>query len=154
MALTFNGEIYNYRELAAGLGEDAAISDTQTLLRLLARDGTSALPRLRGMYALGWWDATKRTLVAARDPWGIKPLYQLDHEGGGVTLCSELGPLTLLAEARRINPVGLAQFLAFGHTLPSATVFERIRKVPAGSVRGVDDRRRTQRHDGAEQLRS
>ena len=133
-ALTFNGEIYNYRELAVGLGGDAAISDTQTLLRLLARDGTSALPRLRGMYALGWWDASRRTLVAARDPWGIKPLYQLDHEGGGVTLCSELGPLTLLAEARRINPVGLAQFLAFGHTLPSATLFERIRKVPAGTV--------------------
>ena len=132
--LTFNGEIYNYRQLAAGLGGEAAISDTQTLLRLLARDGTVALPRLRGMYALCWWDATTRTLVAARDPWGIKPLYQLDHEDGGVTLCSELGPLTLLAEARRISPVGLAQFLAFGHTLPSATMFERISKVPAGSA--------------------
>ena len=64
-ALTFNGEIYNYRELAAGLGGDASISDTQTLLRLLARDGTSSLRRVRGMYALAWWDETARTLVAA-----------------------------------------------------------------------------------------
>ena len=84
------------------------------------------------MYALAWWDETARTLVAARDTWGIKPLYQLDHRDGGVSLCSELGPLTLLAEARRIDPVGLAQFLAFGHTLPSATLFGSIGKVPPG----------------------
>ena len=131
-ALTFNGEIYNYRDLAAGLGGAASISDTQILLHLLARYGRSSLSRLRGMYALAWWDEASRTLVAARDTWGIKPLYQLDHSDGGVTLCSELGPLTLLAEARCIDPVGLAQFLAFGHTLPSATLFGSIGKVPPG----------------------
>ena len=130
--LTFNGEIYNYRELAVGLGEDVSTSDTQTLLHLLARDGTASLSRLRGMYALAWWDDAARTLVAARDTWGIKPLYQLDHGDGGVTLCSELGPLLLLAEARRIDPVGLAQYLAFGHTVPSATLFGSITKVPPG----------------------
>jgi asparagine synthase (glutamine-hydrolysing) len=134
MAITYNGEIYNFRELAKGLGPEAANSDTQTLLRVLERDGASAMQFLRGMYALAWWDPTTKTLSAARDPWGIKPLYLLDHASGGVTVSSEIGPLLLLEEARQVDPIGLAQYVAFGHTGQTLTCYEHIRKIPPGAI--------------------
>jgi len=67
--LVFNGEVYNYRDLRLELeARDERFvtsSDTEVLLRLLARDGTAALARVRGMFALGWWDAAERALVLA-----------------------------------------------------------------------------------------
>jgi asparagine synthase (glutamine-hydrolysing) len=134
MAITYNGEIYNFRDLAGGLGPKAARSDTQTLLRMLERDGAAALPLLRGMYAFAWWDQRTNTLSAARDPWGIKPLYLLDHASGGVTISSEIGPLILLDEARQVDPIGLAQYVAFGHTGQTLTCYEHIRKIPPGTI--------------------
>src|SRR5262245_50694793 len=73
-ALVLNGEIYNYRELIAEFRISATTSDSRVLIDLLARQGCSALSRLRGMYAFSWWNGVTRTLLAARDPWGIKPL--------------------------------------------------------------------------------
>jgi asparagine synthase (glutamine-hydrolysing) len=77
--IVFNGEVYNYRERRAALearGERFTTgSDTEVLLRLLVCDGPAALAQLRGMFALGWWDAEARALVLARDRFGIKPLY-------------------------------------------------------------------------------
>ena len=133
-AITFNGEVYNYRDLAAGLTPAAAVSDTQTVLQRVARDGLSAVDAFRGMYALAYWDPATRTLSAARDPWGIKPLYLLDHPSGGVTLSSEIGPLLLHADGRELDPIGIAQYVAFGHTLPQFTCYLRIRKVVPGAV--------------------
>ncbi len=133
-AMTFNGEIYNYRDLAVGLSPDAAVSDTQTVIQRIARDGLSAMDAFRGMYALAYWDPASRTLSAARDPWGLKPLYLLDHPSGGVTLSSEIGPLLLHADGRELDPIGIAQYVAFGHTLPQFTCYLRIRKVVPGAV--------------------
>jgi asparagine synthase (glutamine-hydrolysing) len=133
-AITFNGEVYNYRDLAVGLTHGAAVSDTQTVIQRIARDGLSAMDAFRGMYALAYWDPASRTLSAARDPWGIKPLYLLDHPSGGVTLSSEIGPLLLHADGRELDPIGIAQYVAFGHTLPQFTCYLRIRKVVPGAV--------------------
>jgi asparagine synthase (glutamine-hydrolysing) len=73
-----NGEIYNYRELRAGLeAEGVALrtgSDTEVLLELLARHGVAALERLRGMWAFGMWNRDTRTLLLARDRLGKKPI--------------------------------------------------------------------------------
>ncbi len=133
-AITFNGEIYNFRDVAAGLGREAFVSDTQAIVRSMARDGLSAVNRFRGMYTFAHWDPTTRTLSAARDPWGIKPLYLLDHPSGGVTLSSEIGPLLLHADGREVDPIGVAQYVAFGHTLPQFTCHLRIRKLDPGAV--------------------
>src|SRR5262245_32948912 len=69
--IVFNGEIYNYRELRAELESRGdrfrTSSDTEVLLRLIARDGAAALARLRGMFALAWWNASDRALLLARD---------------------------------------------------------------------------------------
>ena len=133
-ALTYNGEVYNYRGLSFGLDGLAARSDTQTILQLIERDGLVALQRLRGMYALAHWDPATRRLSGVRDPWGIKPLYLLDHPGGGVSLCSEITPLLLLPEARRVDRIGLANYVAFGHSGPMLTCYQHIRKLAPGVV--------------------
>ncbi len=74
---TFNGEIYNFRELrdeCVTAGETfVSDSDTEVLLCLLRRDGKGALSRLRGMFAFAFWDNAERRLLLARDPLGIKP---------------------------------------------------------------------------------
>jgi len=133
VTLVYNGEVYNYRELAAGLARPPGRSDTAVLAELVATQGPRAASRLRGMFAFVAWDAASRTLSAVRDPYGIKPLYLLRHPDGGVTLCSEVPPL-LLAEPRRVDPFGVVQYLAFGHTGPTATMFEHITKVAPGTV--------------------
>lgn len=132
VSLTFNGEIYNYRELANSLLGDEATSDTRVLAELLAKRPVDDLTALRGMYAFASWDRPSGVLTAMRDPFGIKPLYALQHSNGGVTLSSELGPLLLVQESRRIDRLGLAQYLVMGHTGPTLTLFEPIHKLAPG----------------------
>src|SRR5665647_764619 len=77
--LSFNGEIYNYRELRRILeGEGVAFStsgDTEVLLHWLVRRGVDGLADLKGQFALAFWDSTSDTIVLARDRFGIVPLY-------------------------------------------------------------------------------
>ncbi len=78
IALIANGEIYNYRELAASLPAGTRFrtgSDCEVLLHLYRRDGLAFLDRVRGMFALVLWDRERQRLVFARDRFGIKPLY-------------------------------------------------------------------------------
>ncbi len=77
--IAFNGEIYNYRQLRAELAADGIVlrtqSDTEVVMELLRRDGPKALARLRGMFALAFWDADRGKGLLARDRFGIKPLF-------------------------------------------------------------------------------
>jgi asparagine synthase (glutamine-hydrolysing) len=78
LVLIANGEIYNHRELAAGLPAGTRMrtgSDCEVLLHLYRRDGLNFLDQVRGMFALVLWDRTRNRLVFARDRFGIKPLY-------------------------------------------------------------------------------
>ena len=78
-ALTFNGEIYNWKALRSELGavgrEVHSTGDTEVLLAALETWGVGALDRLEGMFAFGYWDESARTLLLARDRYGEKPLY-------------------------------------------------------------------------------
>src|SRR5690606_36135646 len=75
--LTFNGEIYNFRDLGASLEARGrtlrSSSDTEIVIELVAADGVAALPRLRGMFAFAAFDRESATLTMARDRFGIKP---------------------------------------------------------------------------------
>jgi asparagine synthase (glutamine-hydrolysing) len=123
--IVFNGEVYNYRQLRQELessGERfASSSDTEVLLRLLASQGPSALSRVRGMFALACWDARDRSLLLARDRFGIKPLYVALAEGQ-VAFASELGALRA---ARLVDDgpsaAGVLAFLSWGSVPPPLT---------------------------------
>ena len=131
-----NGEIYNFRELRRELeaaGERfRSRSDTEVLLALYTRQGTAMLSRLRGMYGLAIWDDREKTLLLARDPLGIKPLYY-STAGGSLRFASQVKALEQGgAVSREIDPAGLTGFLLWGSVPEPFTIRREIRALPAG----------------------
>lgn len=135
--ITFNGEIYNFRELRRELesaGERfVSQSDTEIILRLHALYGVQGLQKLRGMFALGLWDGQERTLLLARDRLGIKPLYYC-HEAGRILFASEVRAI-LATElvSRQIDPIALNEYLAYQSVPAPATLLKDIRMLPPGA---------------------
>jgi len=138
-----NGEIYNYVELARDFqlaGELATGSDFEPFVHVYAREGEAAFDRLRGMYALCLVGGDGRTWLA-RDPFGIKPLYIMEHDGG----------LAFASEPRAFFKAGLMQpvineapaqeLLAFNYTLGERTAFQGMRRLAPGEVVEVRDGR-------------
>ena len=144
-ALTYNGEIYNYRQLADADQLAGPLSDTQVIHRMIDRDGIASADKFRGMYAFAYWDEATGSLTVARDPWGIKPLYVLTHPSGGITVSSELPPLLLHSDGRSLDEAGVAQYVAFGHTGPERTFYANIEKLPPGTSLTVTGSRRSSR---------
>ncbi|THD35445.1 MAG: asparagine synthase (glutamine-hydrolyzing) [Sphingomonas sp.] len=142
LTIVFNGEIYNYRALrdaltAAGVAF-ASDSDTEVMLHLYARDGAAMLGKLRGMFALAIWDARDRSLLLARDPLGIKPLYYSDT-GGALTFASQVKALLVdPGVSREPSPAGLAGFHLTGSVPEPFTAWRAIKALPAGSWLRVD----------------
>lgn len=126
-----NGEIWNHAELRRELSAAGEVvpegSDTEVVAPLFARYGVAGLARLRGMFALVLHDAATDTLVAARDRFGIKPLY-LRTTSDGVEFASEAGvwPRSVL------DRPALADYLTLGFLPAPATLDPAVRKVPAG----------------------
>ena len=140
--ISFSGEIYNYRDLRAGLESEGVSfrthSDTEVLLELYRRRGTGMFAELRGMYAFILWDASRRALLLARDPYGIKPLYYADD---GWTLRAASQVKALLAGgavSRTPDPAGLVGFHLWGSVPEPFTLYRSIRSVPAGTYVWVD----------------
>lgn len=137
VALVFNGEIYNHRELrrSLGIGDDCYTSsgDTATLLRWVAAG--MPLESLRGMYGFGWVDLRARTLTLARDPLGIKPLYW-SRLPGRVIFASEVVGLFAHPELEpRPDTAGVRQYLTTIRTvIEDRTMFEGVRAVRPGQT--------------------
>ena len=138
-----NGEIYNYLELARDHQLTDVLStgsDFEPLLHLYAREGEQAFARLRGMYAFCIIGNDGRAWLA-RDPFGIKPLYIMEHAGG----------LAFASEPRAFFKAGLMQtvlddeaakeLLAFNYTLGARTMFQGLRRLAPGEVCEVRDGR-------------
>ena len=142
LVITFNGEIYNYRELRAALEgrgrKFVSESDTEVLLQLFDEKQEGMLDDLRGMFALAIWDSAKRRLFLARDPYGIKPLY---YTGEGLTLRFASQVQALIAGggvSRQFDPAGAAGFFLRGTVPEPFTMYRAIRALPAGSYAFVD----------------
>jgi asparagine synthase (glutamine-hydrolysing) len=124
--IVFNGEAYNYRALRADLesrGERCTTgSDTEVLLRLVARDGPCSLARVRGMFAFAIWDTVDRSLLLARDRFGIKPLY-LATGSRRIAFASELGALRAahLTAGDDVSVAGVLAFMRWGSVPPPLT---------------------------------
>lgn len=142
IAITFNGEIYNYKALRREL-ETAGVrfrttSDTEALLHLYARHGAAMVHRLRGMFAFAIWDENRRELLLARDPYGIKPLYTA-NDGWTFRFASQVK--ALLAGGRISQdpePAGIAGFHLFGSVPEPFTLYRDIRALPAGHTQRID----------------
>jgi asparagine synthase (glutamine-hydrolysing) len=131
-----NGEIYNFRALRAALEREGrrfrSHSDTEVLLALYAREGAAMLRRLRGMFGLALWDEAEQTLLLARDPLGVKPLYYA-VEGGVLRFASQVKALEAGgAVSRAVEPAGLAGFLLWGSVPEPWTIRRGVRALPAG----------------------
>jgi len=134
-ALTYNGEIYNFKELRFELENDgrafASHSDTETILGLYEKRGTEAIGQLRGMFAFALWDDRHNRLVLARDRFGIKPLYYTIQDGV-LYFASEQKALLPFLPSIRTNAQALAEYLTFQYTISESTMFEGIEQVMPG----------------------
>jgi asparagine synthase (glutamine-hydrolysing) len=142
LLVTFNGEIYNYRQLRSALEAKGhtfhSQTDTEVLLHLYAEKGEAMVNDLRGMFAFGLWDAAKRALLLARDPYGIKPLYYAD-DGWTLRFASQVKALLAGGKISRTRePAGWVGFCLFGSVPEPFTTYQQIRSLPAGSTLWVD----------------
>ncbi|HEY0370834.1 MAG TPA: asparagine synthase (glutamine-hydrolyzing), partial [Thermoanaerobaculia bacterium] len=143
VAIVFNGEIYNHRELRASLERGGAQfhshTDTEVILQLWRRDGPAMLGLLRGMYAFAIYDTRRKCMFVARDPYGLKPLYFAD-DGKTIRLASEVKALLAGgAVSRTISPAGAAGFFLTGSIPEPFTIREDVRLVEAGTSFTIDE---------------
>jgi len=133
--IVFNGEIYNHVALRAQLNLEGVAnlthSDTEVLLKLYAQQGMGMLKMLRGMYAFAIWDAAKRQMFLARDPFGIKPLYIAD-DGLTLRFASQVKALLAGQVDTRPEPAGHVGFLLWGSVPGPYTLYRGIRSLPPG----------------------
>ncbi|HWA29268.1 MAG TPA: asparagine synthase (glutamine-hydrolyzing) [Lacunisphaera sp.] len=134
--IVFNGEIYNYLELRAGLiargHKFRNHSDTEVIIHLYEEHGVDCLQHLQGMFTFAIWDKRRRRLFIARDRVGIKPLYYC-QTAQTLYFASELK--AILADpaiSREINPLGVRRFFSFFYPAGDDTLFKSIRKLPPG----------------------
>lgn len=134
-ALVFNGEIYNHPALKAELEAAGVVyrtrSDTETLLRLFAREGAACAARLEGMFAFALWDSHKRELTLARDPLGVKPLYYA-FDGARLSFASELRALATMLPRVELDPDGVLDYLSYGFVHAPRTVVAGALKLAPG----------------------
>jgi asparagine synthase (glutamine-hydrolysing) len=140
--ITFNGEIYNYRELRSTLEQFGRVfrtdSDTEVLLHAYEQYGADMVRHLRGMYAFAIWDSRRNGLFLARDPFGIKPLYYYD-DGRQIVVASQVKALLASGNVpARTSASGKVSFLLWGFIMEPHTLYQDIWSVPAGSTVWVD----------------
>ena len=137
VAVVYNGEIYNFRELQAELTDLGyrfrSRCDTEVLVHAWSAWGPRCVERLRGMFAFALWDRPRQTLFLARDRLGIKPLYYARLSDGRLAFASELKALaTLPGFSRKLAASAVESFFAFGYVPDPDTVFEGTRKLAPG----------------------
>jgi asparagine synthase (glutamine-hydrolysing) len=138
MAIVFNGEIYNYRELARRVESCGhklqTQSDTETILHLYEEFGDACIEHLRGMFAFAIWDGRQRKLLLARDRVGKKPLYYADIDGC-LLFGSELKSLLEHPRMTRdVDAQAVADYFSYQFVPAPKTIFRRARKLRAGHL--------------------
>ena len=134
--ITYNGEIYNYRELTSELEQKGykfqSRSDTEVLLHLYHCYGLDMLDQLNGIYAFALWDASQKQLFVARDGVGVKPLYYCETSKGFL-FASEIKALLASSEvSRELDLEALDEHLTFLWTAAPRTMLKAVRKLKPG----------------------
>jgi len=139
---SYNGEVYNYRELRSEL-EAAGYwfrskTDSEVVLYALIHWGTAALLRFNGMFALSLWDRKERTLLLARDRYGIKPLY-VSQQGNTFSFGSEQKAIVIRSDfQRRLDKPALLEYFTFQNIFTDRTLLEDVQLLQAGHYAVLD----------------
>jgi asparagine synthase (glutamine-hydrolysing) len=149
LALTFNGEIYNFRELREELAAHGyrfeRDSDTEVLLRAYQHWGENVVGKLRGMFAFAIWDGRSQRLFMARDRFGEKPLFLREDEEG-VCFASEIKALLQLPKPRPdVCLPAVWEYLSYRYVPGPRTLFAGIRKLAPGTCATWENGKLTER---------
>ncbi len=141
LVITYNGEIYNYREIRKELeGKGYRFeteSDTEVVLSAFAEWGWKSLGKFKGMWAFAIWDIKNRRLILSRDRIGVKPLYYTTENG--FAFSSELKALTGLPFLKKeLSKEAVEQYFRYGYVPSPLSIFKSVRKVQPGSLLIVD----------------
>lgn len=138
VALVFNGEIYNFRELRVELEAKGYVfrghSDTEVLLNLYLEEGDAMLSRLNGIFAIGVWDGRSQSLLLARDALGVKPLY-FAQTANAIAFASEIKSLLqFVPSVHVLDPVSLHNYMSFLWCPGEGTPLQGVRKLLPGEA--------------------
>ncbi|HLZ09414.1 MAG TPA: asparagine synthetase B, partial [Chloroflexota bacterium] len=140
--ISYNGEIYNFRELRSRLEAEghrfATRSDTEVLVHLYEDHGEDAFALINGIFSVALWDCRTQRLLLVRDPFGVKPLYYAEHHG---RLCFASEIKALIEDQvlpRVVDPTALDWFLTYRFVPSPRTMLAGVRKVPPGHLLRVD----------------
>jgi asparagine synthase (glutamine-hydrolysing) len=134
----YNGEIYNFPELRQDLEKKGhrfcTNTDTEIIVHLYEEDGIHFVKKLRGMFAIALWDRDKKTLLLARDPIGIKPLYYTFVDCVLIFASEIKAILEFEAVKRKLNIASLDQYLTYRYVPGPSTMFEDIYRLMPGHL--------------------
>ncbi|RDH43201.1 asparagine synthase (glutamine-hydrolyzing) [Zooshikella ganghwensis] len=134
--LSYNGEVYNYKELKIELEAEGywfrSQTDSEVVLNALTAWGVKALKRFNGMFALVLWDRKERTLLLARDRYGIKPLYYSQQNNNFVFGSEQKAIISIPSFKRKMDKAALLEYFTFQNIFTDRTLLEDIKIFPAG----------------------
>jgi asparagine synthase (glutamine-hydrolysing) len=136
-SITFNGEIYNFKELRSELQQVGwsfrTFSDTEVILKAYIQWGESCLHRIRGMFSFAIWDSSKNELFCARDPFGEKPLYYATYGDDSLVIASEM---KAILNSKLFKPIldltSVDAYLTLGYIPPDRTIYKNVKTLFPG----------------------
>jgi asparagine synthase (glutamine-hydrolysing) len=136
LAITHNGEVYNFKELRKELEADGAVfrghSDTEVVLNVYQAWGLDGLKRLEGIFAFALWDDVARRLVLMRDRLGVKPLF-FSQTSEQLVFASEIKAILAAGSVdRSIDPQAFSEYLWYGNAFEDRTIYAGVRALPPG----------------------
>lgn len=137
VVVVYNGEIYNFQELAHELTVAGHVfrthCDTEVIVHAWEEWGEGCVERFRGMFAFALWDRNRETLFLARDRLGIKPLHYAWRPDGRLLFGSEIKALLEDASLScEIDPLAVEEYFAYGYVPDPRSIFKSIHKLPPG----------------------
>jgi asparagine synthase (glutamine-hydrolysing) len=150
IAVVFNGEVYNFRDLRRRLAAAGhvfrTVSDTEVIVHGYEEWGDEVVTQLWGMFAFALSDTRRRRLLLVRDRLGVKPLYHADVGGGALVFASEIKALLAHPRvSRELNQPRLGEYLVFRALAGEETLFAGIRQLSPGTVMVLDEHGRRER---------
>jgi asparagine synthase (glutamine-hydrolysing) len=140
--LSYNGEVYNFRELRSELEALGcwfrSKTDSEVVLNALAAWGIAALERFNGMFAFALWDRKERRLLLARDRYGVKPLYYFQQGATFAFASEQKAILAVPGMERRLDKAALLEYFTFQNFFTDHTLLEGMRILPAAHYAVLD----------------